>query len=354
MVNRIWLTRSISGWPAYACATALVCAVAAARYALTDLLGDDIPLLPFIISVLGANLIGGFAVGLYTTLLSTVVGESLFARPDGEVVLEAVRVGIFVIEAVLVSGIIEVLRRARADALRANEEKDTFIAMLAHEFRNPISAVQTALGVMKTRQSDERRIWARDMIERQANVMSRLVDDLLDAARIRRQAFNGPQLQPTELRPIVECAIAAVQPLIDERNLQFDADLDDDAIVVADPIRLQQAIGNVLTNACRYTPEKGRVTVSVVGIDSIASVTIRDSGIGIAASDRERLFEPFQRGPQSTGLGLGLFLARTFVEHSGGTLDVTSTGEGAGSTFVIRLPLVRHGHRMNVTRPAPR
>lgn len=357
MTSRSWLTHGIRGWPAYGFTTLFVCVVAAARYVFTDFLGDDIPLLPFILAVLGANLVGGLAAGVYATLLSAAIGEWLFVRPHGVSVLnngaEAVRCGVFILEGVLVSGVIELLRRARAEAFHANEQKDAFIAMLAHEFRNPISAVHTALTVMKTRQSDERRIWARDMIERQAHVMSRLVDDLLDAARIRRQSFDRPLLQPTTLRPVVESAIAAVQSLIAERRLQFDAELDDDAIVMADPIRLQQAIGNVLTNACRYTADGGRVSISI-GVGSMVNVTIRDTGIGIAASELDRLFEPFQRGPQSTGLGLGLFLARTFVQHSGGTLDAMSKGPGAGSTFTIRLPLLRHGQREQDAVPTSR
>jgi signal transduction histidine kinase len=355
MTARSWLMRGVRGWPAYAIASALVSCIAVARYALGSVLGDGVPLFPFIMAVLGASLIGGLHVGLYATAVSAVVGELLFVLPYGIFALtdaaEALRCGIFILEGVLVAGVVELLRRARADAIRANDEKDAFIAMLAHEFRNPINAVQTAVGVMKTRQTDERRTWARDMIERQATVMSRLVEDLLDAARIRRQRFDQPQLIPTPLRPILDSTIAAVQPLIQERNLQFDVAFDSDAIVMADPVRLQQAIGNVLTNACRYTQDGGHVSI-VVSVGSTVNVMIRDTGIGIAAADMNRLFEPFHRGPQSTGLGLGLFLARTFVQYSGGTLDAISTGEGAGSTFVMRLPVLRQEHRNDDTTAA--
>jgi signal transduction histidine kinase len=129
--------------------------------------------------------------------------------------------------------------------------------------------------------------------------------------------------------------------LIDAHGLKFEAHLDDHAIVMADPIRLQQAIGNVLGNACRYTPPGGRITVAVA-VGSMVTVTVRDTGVGIAAADLSRVFEPFERGPHSTGLGLGLFLARSIVQSTGGSLDVISAGEGAGSTFIIRLPLLRH------------
>jgi signal transduction histidine kinase len=141
--------------------------------------------------------------------------------------------------------------------------------------------------------------------------------------------------------PIIESAVAAIEPLIAERTLQFQADIGEDAFVMADPIRLQQAIGNVLTNACRYTPPGGQVTISLA-VGSTVTITVRDNGIGIRAADMERLFEPFERGSQSTGLGLGLFLARAFVQYSGGTLHASSAGEGSGSTFVIRLPAMRH------------
>src|SRR5687768_16595663 len=208
MTTRSWLMRGVRGWPAYTIASALVGCIAIARYALGGILGDGVPLFPFVMAILGASLIGGLYVGLYATAVSGVVGELLFVRPYGVSPLtdaaEALRFGIFLVEGVLVAGVVELLRRARADAIRANDEKDAFIAMLAHEFRNPINAVQTAVGVMKTRQTDERRTWARDLIERQATVMSRLVDDLLDAARIRRQQFDQPQLRPTALRPILD------------------------------------------------------------------------------------------------------------------------------------------------------
>jgi signal transduction histidine kinase len=356
LIDRAGWLRYDRGWRAYALASGMVAAVAAARVALHGILGNEVPLLPFIFAVLGASVVGGLRVGLYATVLSTVAGQLLFVRPYGASALsdpaEALRCVIFVLVSVLVCAVIELLREARLDALRANEEKDAFIAMLAHEFRNPINAVQTAVAVMKTRQTDERRTWARDLIERQAAVMGRLVDDLLDAARIRRQAFNETQRQPTSIRSVLESAIASIQPLLLDGRLQFDAEMDD-GVVMADPIRLQQALANLLANACRYTPPGGRVSVTVT-ISTVVHVTIRDTGIGISPADLPRLFEPFQRGPNSTGLGLGLYLARTFVQYSGGTLEAASSGTGRGSTFIVRLPLLRHATRVPEIMPGTR
>ena len=324
-------------------ATLFVACVVAIRAALDPIVGNEVPLLPFILAVLSASLIGGLRAGLYATALSTVLGQWLFVQPHGATAMddlgEALRCAIFVLAGALLSSVVEMLRQARLDAVRANEDKDALIALLAHEFRNPINAVQTAVTVMKSRQSEERRVWARDLIERQATVMSRLVDDLLDTARIRRRAFNELQQQPTSVQATLEGAIASIQPLIEERQLRFDANIETTASVLADPIRLQQALANLLGNACRYTPHEGRVSVDVA-VSTLVQVTIRDTGIGISPDTLPRLFEPFQRGPQSTGLGLGLFLARTFVHYSGGTLEAASDGDGAGSTFVVRLPLL--------------
>ena len=342
MIDRASLLRGYRGWLAYGMATLFVIGVAAIRTALDPIVGSEVPLLPFILAVLSASLAGGLRTGLYATGLSTVLAQWLFVHPHGPTALsdpgEALRCAIFVLAGTLMSSVVEMLRQARLDAIRANDEKDALIAMLAHEFRNPINAVHTAIGVMKSRQSEERRTWARDLIERQATVMGRLVDDLLDTARIRREAFTGLQLQPTAVQAILEGAIASIQPLMEERRLRFEADIATSARVLADPIRLQQALANLLGNACRYTPHEGCVTVAVA-VSARVHVTIRDTGIGISSDRLHRLFEPFQRGPQSTGLGLGLFLAHTFVQYSGGTLEAASGGDGAGSTFVVTLPV---------------
>lgn len=343
MIDRARLLRGDRGWPAYAMATGFVACVVIIRAGLDPIVGSDIPLLPFILAVLGASLVGDLRSGLYATGLSTVLGQWLFVHPHASTALhdvgEALRCAIFVLAGTLVSLVVQMLRDARLEALRANEEKDALIAIVAHEFRNPINAVQTAVAVMRSRQSEERRTWARDLIDRQATVMSRLVDDLLDTARIRRHAFDGLQRQPTSIEAILDGAIASIQPLIEERRLQFEADIATSAIVLADPTRLQQALANLLGNACRYTPHDGRVSVHVA-VATAVHVTIRDTGIGISPEHLPGLFEPFQRGPQSTGLGLGLFLARTFVQYCGGTLEAASDGAGAGSTFVVKLPVL--------------
>src|SRR5690348_8090107 len=130
MRGKAWLKHGLRGWQAYGVATLLIAIVATARYGMRDLVGSDVPLLPFIVAVLGAALVGGLQVGLFATLASTVVGEILFIRPAGISVLsnaaEMVRCGMFVAEGVLASAVIRALREARAEAIRANEQKDAF------------------------------------------------------------------------------------------------------------------------------------------------------------------------------------------------------------------------------------
>jgi signal transduction histidine kinase len=322
-----------------------IAAVAAGRLVLAPVLNDDAPLLPFTLAVVVGSWWGGLRVGLYVTALSAVVGELLFVAPFGWAAMtsarEAVRVAIFVTAGGFVSYAIHLLRQARRDAERAVRQKDELIAVLAHELSAPLSAIHAAIGVMKTRLSDERRTWARDVIERQSLLMNRLVADLLDVSRISRRAFDI-QRQPTSLVSVIDGAVAAVESLLREREQIWEVRLADvDSIVLVDAGRLQQAITNLLTNASRYTPPRGRITLQVEIDHSRAKIMVSDSGLGIAREQLDRLFRPFERGPASSGLGIGLFLAQTLVTYNGGTLTAASAGLGTGSTFTIELPIVR-------------
>jgi signal transduction histidine kinase len=315
------------------------------RLALAGVLHEQAPLLLFVLPVLAASWSGGRRLGIWTTLAGAVIAEWLFVAPYGGLAFVTargtVRLIVFLMTGVLISQIIHVLQQARQDAMRAVQDKDEFIAMLAHELRNPLSAIQTAVGVMKTRQSDERRTWARDVIERQAQLMDRLIADLLDVSRIRRTAFDVHR-QPVSIVEVLDAAVTATQALARDRNQAWDVRTPDvDAIVLADPDRLQQALANLLGNAARYTAPGGRITVDVTIADKHVAIAIQDTGIGIAPEEIELMFEPFHRGSTSSGLGIGLFLARTFITYNGGTLRATSPGLGHGSTFFVELPVVR-------------
>ena len=244
--------------------------------------------------------------------------------------------------------LIEVAERSRAErALKdADQKKDEFLALLAHELRNPLAPLLNAVELMRLQPRDPQLGWARDVIERQVNYLTRLVDDLLDVSRITRGQITLDR-QPLELAVLIERAIEMAQPLMQQRDQQITVEIPDRTLRVnGDQVRLVQAFGNVLGNAVKYADPGGHIEVSAHRRGGAAVVQVRDDGIGIPADQMGRIFELFTRvehGPDrpQSGLGIGLALVRRLVEMHGGTVTAHSEGAGAGSEFVIRLPLLR-------------
>ena len=242
----------------------------------------------------------------------------------------------------------EVAERARAErALKeADRHKDEFLAMLAHELRNPLAPMLNAVQLMRMKPvTDQQLSWSRDVIERQLAHLTRLVDDLLDVARITRGRINLSR-EPIELGTLVARAVEIVQPLIQERGHQFTTEIPDGTLRVnADPLRLTQALGNVLGNAAKYTERQGNISLSVRRQGTEIDIRVRDNGIGIPAEVLPRIFDLFTRldrrsdHPHS-GLGIGLALVRRLLQMHDGTISAHSEGTGRGSEFVIRLPLL--------------
>lgn len=236
------------------------------------------------------------------------------------------------------------LRQRSADLEVADTHKNEFLAMLAHELRNPLAAVRNALTLVTRSGTAENIQWSLDVINRQVLNFGVLIDDLLDVARItqgklqlRRERVDATQL--------IHQAIDTVRPLIDERRhellLSFTAagfQLD------ADPTRVEQIIVNLLTNAAKYTPPGGRIQLTAGGEDGELVVRVRDNGVGIAPQLLPRLFELFTQADRSLarsegGLGIGLTVVRSLTEMHGGTITASSEGPGMGSEFVLRLPV---------------
>ncbi len=242
----------------------------------------------------------------------------------------------------------EVAERARAErALKeADRHKDEFLAMLAHELRNPLAPMLNAVQLMRMKPATDQQLsWSRDVIERQLAHLTRLVDDLLDVARITRGRINLSR-EPIELGTLVARAVEIVQPLIQERGHQFTTEIPDGTLRVnADPLRLTQALGNVLGNAAKYTERQGNISLSVRRQGTEIDIRVRDNGIGIPAEVLPRIFDLFTRldrrsdHPHS-GLGIGLALVRRLLQMHDGTISAHSEGTGRGSEFVIRLPML--------------
>ncbi|HXE52406.1 MAG TPA: ATP-binding protein [Tepidisphaeraceae bacterium] len=225
--------------------------------------------------------------------------------------------------------------------------KDEFLAVLAHELRNPLAPVPPALHLLRQEQTDpDNRRWAIDMIDRQVSQMSRLIDDLLDVSRISRGKI-ALHVSVVDLRDVMERAVDVVRPALEVRRHRLVVHpAAEPAWVRGDAVRLEQIASNLLTNAVKYTEPGGLIEVQVGRQETDAILRVRDNGIGIPPEMLERIFEMFAQvntsaaRPAQWGLGIGLALVRGLVQLHGGTVTALSEGPGQGSEFIIRLPLV--------------
>src|SRR5262245_18592284 len=234
---------------------------------------------------------------------------------------------------------------ARAEAEAANRAKDEFLALLAHELRNPLAPIVTAAALLRRPDPTPALVQlSAGIVERQSRNLARLLDDLLDVSRITRGRIEL-RWQTVVVADAVGRAVEAVRPLVDERQHTLTVVVPPTPLVVeADPTRLEQVIVNVLNNAVKYTPAGGRIHVEAAEQAGHVILRVRDSGVGISAEMLPRIFDLFAQGDQSLahssgGLGVGLTLVRRLVELHGGRVEVNSEGPGRGSEFTIRLPL---------------
>ncbi len=249
-------------------------------------------------------------------------------------------------------------------ALEALEESDRrkneFLAMLAHELRNPLAPIRNALHVLRlTGGNGEAVASASEMMERQVSQMVRLVDDLLDVSRITRGKIELRK-ERVELASVVHQAVEAARSLYKSMNHELTVTLPAEPIHLdADPTRLAQVVGNLLNNACKFTDKGGRISLEAGREGEQAVLRVRDSGIGIAADQLPRIFDMFVQVDTSlersvNGLGIGLTLVNSLVEMHGGTVEVRSAGIGRGSEFVVRLPITVDTPRPSPPEPTPR
>ncbi len=237
--------------------------------------------------------------------------------------------------------------RLALDALRESDRrKDEFLATLAHELRNPLAPIHNAVQILKLPDNQEAtRLRTLDIMERQTSQLTRLVDDLMDVSRVMRGKIEL-RLQTVDLRNVLEQAIESCDPLIVSREHTVDVQVPESPVLVcADPVRLTQILGNLLTNAAKYTEPNGRILVSVKSDATDAIIAIQDNGIGIETEKLHGIFELFVQVDHATtrsqgGLGIGLTLVKNLVELHGGHVMVQSDGLGCGSTFTVRLPLM--------------
>ncbi len=234
--------------------------------------------------------------------------------------------------------------RQRVEALETQGRRiSEFIAMLSHELRNPLAPIRNAVAILQRFVDKPETVWCAELIGRQVNHMSRLVDDLLDVGRITNGKIRL-EVEPVDLHLVVAQAVESMRPTVVAYGHSLSLVLASAPLGVSgDVTRLTQVFVNLLTNAAKYTPPPGKIEVRVAAEEGGAVVRVRDSGIGLPQELLERAFEPFVQGARALarsegGLGLGLTLVRSVVELHGGSVTAESDGPGQGTTFTVRLP----------------
>ena len=286
-------------------------------------------------------------------------GQLLQKRKDGSPVLVHCREVLVRDETGAQTAVLAIKRDITAqhraiEALKeADRRKDEFLATLAHELRNPLAPIRNAVEIMRLARDDREAIErSREVLDRQAGQLARIVEDLIDLARIVEKKVEIRK-ERVDIRTIVETALETSRPEMDEGRLRLNVSVPAEPLYLdADPVRISQVLVNLLNNAVKHTPPEGHVFLSVErakrphndGTEE-AVLRVRDTGTGIPASLLPHVFEMFMQGPRTTrqgrgGLGVGLPLVQNLVEMHGGTVEAHSEGLGAGAEFVVRLPLV--------------
>jgi len=241
----------------------------------------------------------------------------------------------------------------------ADRRKDEFLATLAHELRNPLAPIRQAALISKAPgATDAQKRWSHDVIDRQVQHMSLLLDDLLDISRVTRGTL-ALRMQPTDLAAVIESAVETARPTIDAKRHILAVDVPSEAIqFTADPLRVAQVLSNLLTNAAKYTDPEGQIRITGRCEREDVVIRVADSGIGISAAALPRVFNMFSQVHSMTdrsegGLGIGLALAQGLIELHGGTIEANSAGLGYGSEFTVRLPRRMAAHATKLTSNSP-
>jgi signal transduction histidine kinase len=316
----------------------------------------------FLAAVVVSAWYGGFGPGLFTTALGVLGKAYFFMMPTRSVRVEdaatALQLGLFVVIAFLISSLTGALRRAhtenvtliaqeraaRAAADAANRAKDVFLATVSHELRTPLHAISTWLQVLRRREGCTDDVAdALRAIERSVATQSRLIDDLLDVSRIVAGQLHV-EMRRVELAPVVETAVATAHAAAPAKDIVLRVELDPAAgAVLGDRERLEQIVCNLVANALKFTPSRGRVDVRLRRAGDTARITVADTGCGIPENMLPHIFDEFRQGrraPGATGqgLGLGLTIVRRLVELHGGRVSARSDGPGRGAIFIVDLP----------------
>jgi signal transduction histidine kinase len=346
---------------AYGGAVAVTLAAIFLRWFLDPWLGSGVAYTTLYGAVAIAVWFGGLGPAVLAMALGYAIVNVRYVSPVGTLELhtpaDAIALALFTLSAALIIVLGEAMRRARdryrasevelkeraRQLQRADENKSQFLAVLSHELRNPLAPLRTGLALLKMKHEDPDTVETNDMMERQIAQLSRLIDDLLDVSRIDRGKLEM-RAQRLAIDAMLRTAVDTAKPNIDARGHELVVSYPPQPLYVeGDLVRLAQVVSNLLNNAAKFTPPKGRIELSAHADDGRVVVRVADTGIGI---EQERLHEVFDMFVQldssraaAGGLGLGLTLARSIIERHGGTIEARSAGPGKGAEFIVRLPL---------------
>jgi signal transduction histidine kinase/CheY-like chemotaxis protein len=344
------------------------------RKLLDPILGSIFELPTVFSAVAVAAWFGGPVPAIITAVAGYLAADYLFMEPRGSVGGSPeflAGIGLYLVSCAVIIFLgmrgrrAEIRRRQAEQKLlglvgqlqEAGRTKDEFLATLAHELRNPLAPIRNASFLLKQQEPpDSDAQWARQVIDRQSAHLSRLVDDLLDVSRITRGKVDLRR-ERTSISTVVGSAVETVRPIIQSHQHGLTVSLPGETLFVfGDFTRLAQVLSNLLTNAAKYTPPKGRIEVAAERDGECVVLRVSDSGVGIPREMLGAIFEMFTQVDSSLertagGLGIGLTLAKRLVELHGGTIEAKSDGPGRGSEFVVRLPLMPASEESPATVP---
>jgi len=252
------------------------------------------------------------------------------------------------------------LQRARLEAEHANRLKDEFLATVSHELRTPLNAILGWVAMLRQARFEPTRVASiLEIVERNAKAQAQLIADVLDISRMISGRVKL-ELTPVSLARVILDAVDSVRPGAAARAIDLKLDVDEGPVANADPDRLQQVVWNLLSNACKFTPEGGRIDVALRASRTHATITVADTGVGISSDFLPHVFDRFRQAEQGFtrshgGLGLGLAIVKQLVEMHGGEATARSDGPSKGATFDVRLPLARtipREHRVRQETPS--
>ena len=333
----------------YAAALVGVGVATAVRSALDPVLGEHVMFSIYFLAVSVAAWAGGIRPAMITAILSSILANYLFSDPRGHLKMDTAEqlcaLAIFLCVSMLIGVLCEISLNALERARVAEQQKDDFLAILAHELRNPLAIIHytNVAEQAGSPQFDQERT---EVIDRQVQQLDQMIEDLVDISRVSRGKFRL-EFEPIGVASILDEALARVRYLIEDRDHELVVERSADNLILwGDALRLQQILTNLLWNAARSTPRGGKIELQVLPENDFVLFRVRDNGQGISKEILGRIFDLHTQVERAlersgSGLGVGLALVRTLVELHGGAIEAISEGPGRGSEFVVRLPLYK-------------